>query len=258
MSLLRMPALFIGHGSPMNAIDDNYYSRAWYELGKKLPKPRAILVISAHWYTNGTAVTAMAQPRTIHDFGHFPQKLHDKQYPAKGFPELAVLVQDILEPTEVETDFEEWGLDHGSWGILAKMYPDADIPVVQLSMDRNQPASFHYEIGRKLALLRDEGVLIIGSGNVVHNLPAQVAEGEPFPWALSFEQFVRGSLTSLAEPHPLFNALDREDGQLSNPTPEHFLPLLYVMGTWDKKEPVSTPVEGIEDGSLSMLSIQIG
>ncbi|BET98279.1 4,5-DOPA dioxygenase extradiol [Xenorhabdus taiwanensis] len=258
MSLLRMPALFIGHGSPMNAIEDNCYSRAWFELGKKLPRPRAILVISAHWYTDGTAVTTMTQPRTVHDFGNFPRELHEKQYPAKGFPELAVLVQDILEPTEVETDFEKWGLDHGSWGILAKMYPDADIPVVQLSMDRNQPASFHYEIGKKLTLLRDEGVLIMGSGNIVHNLSATKLGATAFPWALSFEQFVRESLTSLEEPHPLFNALDREDGQLSNPTPEHFLPLLYVMGTWNKKEPISTPVEGIEDGSLSMLSIQIG
>ncbi|MBD2795828.1 4,5-DOPA dioxygenase extradiol [Xenorhabdus sp. 18] len=258
MSLLRMPALFIGHGSPMNAIEDNAYSRAWFELGKKLPRPKAILVISAHWYTNGTAVTAMAQPRTIHDFGRFPQELHEKQYPAKGFPGLAVLVQDILEPIEVETDFEKWGLDHGSWGILAKMYPDADIPVVQLSMDRNQPAAFHYEIGKKLALLRDEGVLIIGSGNIVHNLPAEKLGAEPFPWARSFEQFVRESLTSRENPHPLFKALDREDGQLSNPTPEHFLPLLYVIGTWNKEEPISTPVEGIEDGSLSMLSIQVG
>ncbi|MDC9592146.1 4,5-DOPA dioxygenase extradiol [Xenorhabdus sp. IM139775] len=258
MSLLRMPALFIGHGSPMNAIEDNGYSRAWFELGEKLPRPKAILVISAHWYTNGTAVTTMAQPRTIHDFGRFPQALHEKQYPAKGFPGLAVLVQDILEPIAVETDFDKWGLDHGSWGILAKMYPDADIPVVQLSMDRNQSAAFHYEIGKKLALLRDEGVLIIGSGNVVHNLPAEKLGAEPFPWALSFEQFVRESLTSRENPHPLFKALDREDGQLSNPTPEHFLPLLYVMGTWNKEEPISTPVEGIEDGSLSMLSIQIG
>ncbi|CDG22650.1 putative enzyme [Xenorhabdus poinarii G6] len=258
MSLLRMPALFIGHGSPMNAIEDNNYSRAWFELGKKLPKPKAILVISAHWYTEGTAVTAMEKPKTIHDFGRFPRELHEKQYPAKGFPGLAVLIQELLEPLDVETDFAKWGLDHGSWGILAKMYPDADIPVVQLSIDRNQPASFHYEIGKKLVLLRDEGVLVMGSGNVVHNLSAGRRGVAPFPWALSFEQFVRESLTSQEEPHPLLNALDREDGLLSNPTPEHFLPLLYVMGTWDKKEPISIPVEGIENGSLSLLSIQLG
>ncbi|CDL82297.1 4,5-DOPA dioxygenase extradiol [Xenorhabdus szentirmaii] len=258
MGLLRMPALFIGHGSPMNAIEDNYYSRAWLELGQNLPRPRAILVISAHWFTNGTAVTAMANPRTIHDFGNFPRELHEKQYPAKGYPELAVLVQDILDPIEVETDFEHWGLDHGSWGILAKMYPDADIPVIQLSMDRNQSPACYYEIGQKLAMLRDEGILIIGSGNIVHNLPAEIVGAEPFPWALSFEQFVLDSLTSIEKPHPLFKALEREDGKLSNPTPEHFFPLLYIMGTWDKKEPISIPVEGIEDGSLSMLSIQIG
>ncbi|MBD2814700.1 4,5-DOPA dioxygenase extradiol [Xenorhabdus sp. Flor] len=258
MSLLRIPALFIGHGSPMNAIEDNCYSRAWFELGQKLPTPRAILVISAHWYTNGTVVTAMAQPRTIHDFGNFPRELHEKQYPAKGYPELAVLVQDILEPIEVEADFEEWGLDHGSWGILAKMYPDANIPVIQLSIDRNQSASFYYEIGKKLVMLRDEGVMIIGSGNVVHNLPAEQVGAEPYSWALSFEQFVRENLTSFEEPHPLLQALEREDGKLSHPTPEHLWPLLYVMGTWDKKEPISTPIEGIEDGSLSMLTIQLG
>ncbi|PHM29001.1 4,5-DOPA dioxygenase extradiol [Xenorhabdus budapestensis] len=258
MSLLRIPALFIGHGSPVNAIEDNCYSRAWFGLGQKLPRPRAILVISAHWYTNGTAVTAMARPRTIHDFGNFPRELHEKQYPAKGFPELAVLVQDILEPIEVETDFEEWGLDHGTWGILAKMYPDADIPVIQLSIDRNQSASFYYEMGKKLSMLRDEGVMIIGSGNVVHNQLAEQVGADPYSWALSFEQFVRENLTSLEEPHPLLQALDREDGKLSHPTSEHFLPLFYVLGTWDKKEPISTPVEGIEDGSLSMLTIQFG
>ncbi|WP_340620889.1 4,5-DOPA dioxygenase extradiol [Xenorhabdus siamensis] len=258
MSLLRIPALFIGHGSPVNAIEDNCYSHAWFELGQKLPRPRAILVISAHWYTDGTVVTAMAQPRTIHDFGNFPRELHEKQYSAKGFPELAVLVQDILEPIEVETDFEEWGLDHGAWGILAKMYPDADIPVIQLSIDRNQSTSFYYEMGKKLSMLRDEGVMIIGSGNVVHNQLAEQMGAEPYSWALSFEQFVRENLTSLEEPHPLLQALDREDGKLSHPTSEHFLPLFYVLGTWDKKEPISTPVEGIEDGSLSMLTIQFG
>jgi 4,5-DOPA dioxygenase extradiol len=242
----------------MNAIEDNRYSHAWFELGQKLPRPRAILVISAHWCTDGSVVTAMTQPRTIHDFGYFPQELHEKQYPARGFPGLAVLVQDILDPIDVETDFDDWGLDYGAWGVLAKMYPDADIPVVQLSIERNQSPSFYYEVGQKLSMLRDEGVLIIGSGNIVHNLSAEQRGAEPFPWASSFEQFVRENLDSLEEPHPLLQALDREDGRLSHPTIEHFLPLFYVMGTWDKKEPISTPVDGIEDGSLSMLTIQLG
>ncbi|WP_272690319.1 4,5-DOPA dioxygenase extradiol [Providencia sp. PROV152] len=261
MSTNRMPALFIGHGSPMNAVSDNPYTQTWEALGRSLPKPKAILMVSAHWYTRGTAVTAMAQPKTIHDFGGFPEALYQVQYSASGSPELAQQVANLLAPLPVYLDNHEWGLDHGTWEILVRMYPQADIPVVQLSIDGTKPAAWHLEIGRKLALLREQGVMIMGSGNVVHNLREmdwQNAAAKPYPWARTFEQFVIEHLGSKQSPHPLTLALEREDGQRSNPSPEHFLPLLYVIGCWDGKEPISTPTEGIVSGSLSMLSVQIG
>lgn len=261
MSTNKMPALFIGHGSPMNAVSDNRYTQAWQALGQSLPKPNAILMVSAHWYTRGTAVTAMAQPKTIHDFGGFPDALYQVQYPAAGSPELAKQVAQLLAPLSVHLDMTEWGLDHGAWEILVRIYPQADIPVVQLSIDATKPAAWHLEMGRKLAQLREQGVLVMGSGNVVHNLREmnwQNADAETYPWANTFEQFVIDSLQSHETPHPLTHALDREDGQRSNPSPEHFLPLLYVLGTWDGKEAITTPTEGIVSGSLSMLSVQIG
>lgn len=257
----RMPAVFIGHGSPMNAINHNSYTEAWEKLGTTLPRPRAILVISAHWYTRGTAITAMVKPKTIHDFGGFPEALYQIEYPAPGSPELAKQVAELLSPEPIHQDKEEWGLDHGTWEILVRMYPQADIPVVQLSIDGTKPASWHYELGKKLAVLREQGVLIMGSGNVVHNLRAmdwQNSHAEPYPWAISFEQFVYANLRSHEQPHPLTTGLEREDGQLSNPSPEHFLPILPILGTWDGEEVISTPVEGIVSASLSMLSVQIG
>lgn len=257
----KMPALFIGHGSPMNAISDNPYTREWEALGQSLVKPKAILVISAHWYTRGVAVTAMVNPKTIHDFGGFPDALYQMQYPALGSPELAQQVADLLAPEQVYLDKSEWGLDHGTWEILIRMYPDADIPVVQLSVDGTKPPSWHLDVGRKLASLREQGVIIMGSGNVVHNLREmnwQNAQIEPYSWASSFEKFVYDNLDSRKIPHPLTSALDREDGKRSNPSPEHFLPLLYILGTWDGEELISTPTEGIVSGSLSMLSVQVG
>ena len=257
----RMPAVFIGHGSPMNAVADNPYTKAWEELGKTLPRPNAILVISAHWYTNGTAITAMQKPKTIHDFGGFPDELYQIQYPAPGSPELAQRVADILAPQDIFLDKTEWGLDHGTWEILVRMYPQADIPVVQLSIDGSKPAAWHHELGKKLSSLRDEGVLIMGSGNVVHNLRAmnwQNSAAEPYPWALTFERFVYDNLNSHEKPHPLSKALDREDGKLSNPSPEHFLPILPILGAWDGSEPISVPIEGVVSGSLSMMSVVVG
>lgn len=257
----KMPALFIGHGSPMNALSDNRYTKAWEALGQKLPKPQAILMVSAHWYTRGTAVTAMSQPKTIHDFGGFPDALYQVQYPAPGSPELAQQVAELLAPLDIYLDNREWGLDHGTWEILVRMYPQADIPVVQLSIDGTKPAAWHLEMGRRLAILRQQGVMIMGSGNVVHNLREmnwQNAEVAAYPWARSFEQFVIEHLRSGEQPHPLTQALEREDGQRSNPSPEHFLPLLYVLGSWDGSEVISTPTEGIVSGSLSMLSVQVG
>ncbi|MDY4322834.1 4,5-DOPA dioxygenase extradiol [Pectobacterium brasiliense] len=256
----RMPALFLGHGSPMNVLENNVYTQAWQTLGETLPRPKAIIAVSAHWYTRGTAVTAMENPRTIHDFGGFPQALFDTQYPAPGSPELAARIQQVLAPYPVTADQSQWGLDHGSWGVLIKMYPDADIPVVQLSVDGTQPAAYHYELGRKLAALRDEGFMIVASGNVVHNLRMVKWDGDakPYPWAISFNQFVRDNLTYQGDDHPLVNFMQHEGAALSNPTPDHYFPLLYVLGSWNGKEAIGIPVDGLEMGSLSMLSVQVG
>ena len=260
MSHTRMPALFLGHGSPMNVLEENEFTECWRHLGATLPRPKAIIAVSAHWYTRGTAVTAMEKPRTIHDFGGFPQALFDTRYPAAGSPQLAQQIADALSPVIVHQDLE-WGFDHGSWGVLIKMYPDADIPVVQLSVDATKPAAYHFELGRKLAALREQGIMIVASGNVVHNLRmVRWGGGENYPWAESFNQYVRDNLAweGESEQHPLVNFMQHEGAALSNPTPEHYLPLLYVLGARAKGEAVSVPVDGIEMGSLSMLSVQVG
>ncbi|PRD15815.1 4,5-DOPA dioxygenase extradiol [Pantoea coffeiphila] len=261
MSHQRMPALFLGHGSPMNVLEENIYTETWRKLGETLPKPKAIIAVSAHWYTRGTAVTAMEKPRTIHDFGGFPQALFDTRYPAPGSPALARKIAEVLSPIDVQLD-QEWGFDHGSWGVLIKMYPDADIPVVQLSVDGTKPAAYHFELGRKLALLREQGVMIVASGNVVHNLRMVRWQGEApaYPWAESFNQYVRDNLAWQGDDaqHPLVNFMQHEGAALSNPTPEHYLPLLYVLGARAQDEAVTVPVDGIVMGSLSMLSVQVG
>ena len=255
-----MPAVFFGHGNPMNALMENEYTSAWAALGASLPRPTAVLAVSAHWYVPGTFATAMNRPRTIHDFGGFPRELFEFKYPAPGDPALAQRVRDLLAPIPVNLD-EGWGLDHGTWSVLCHVYPEADVPVVQLSMDETQPAAFHYEMGKRLAPLRDEGVLIIGSGNVVHNLHAYSwgrHPVEPFEWAVQFEERARAQLTA-GEDESLVNyeALGRE-ALLSAPTPEHFLPLLYVIALRREGEAVSFPVEGFDGGSVSMLSVRIG
>ncbi len=259
LGVSRMPVVFFGHGSPMNAIERTRYSEAWRRLSDALPKPRAILSVSAHWYTRGTAVTAMERPRTIHDFGGFPQELFEVQYPARGDPELAGRVRDLLAPLEVPLD-RTWGLDHGSWSVLVHAFPQADVPVVQLSIDGTKPPRFHYDLAKKLAPLRDEGVLILGSGNVVHNLGRiQWAEdARPYDWAVRFNDRVRGCLA--AREHGAlvdFTALD-EDARLSVPTPDHYLPLLYVIAQQRGDETVSFAVDGIEHGSIGMLTAVIG
>ncbi len=258
----RMPALFLGHGSPMNVLEDNRYTRAWRTLGETLPRPKAIVMVSAHWFTRGTGVTAMEQPQTIHDFGGFPQALYDTHYPAPGSPALAQRVVDLLAPLPVTLDKDAWGFDHGAWGVLIKMYPQADIPLVQLSIDSTKPPVWHYQMGQRLAALRDEGVMLVASGNVVHNLRTARwhGEGEPYAWAESFNNFVKENLTWRGEAadHPLVNYLAHPGGSLSNPTAEHFLPLLYTLGAWDGSESVSIPVDGLEMASLSMLSVQVG
>lgn len=261
MNHTRMPALFLGHGSPMNVLEENIWTETWRELGKTLPRPKAIIAVSAHWYTRGTAVTAMENPRTIHDFGGFPQALFDTRYPAPGSPALARQVAEALSPVAVELD-QEWGFDHGSWGVLIKMYPQADIPVVQLSVDATKPAAYHFELGRKLAALREQGVMIVASGNVVHNLRMVrwSGEAEAWPWAESFNQYVRENLSweGESEQHPLINFMQHDGAALSNPTPEHYLPLLYVLGARAEGEAITVPVDGIVMGSLSMLSVQVG
>lgn len=253
-----MPAIFFGHGNPMNALLDNSYSRGWSAIGKELTIPRAVLCISAHWYLPALRVTAMASPRTIHDFGGFPPELYQMQYPAKGDTGLASRVKQLLPSVELD---DRWGLDHGTWSVLCHVFPKANIPVVQLSIDETQPPAFHYEIGQRLSALRDEGVLIAGSGNIVHNLHAY-AWGEPsvkpLDWAVRFEKTVRDLLLR-NEDHALidYESLGR-DAILSAPTPDHFLPLLYVLGARREEDAVAFPVEGFDGGSVSMLTVQLG
>ena len=245
----------------MNAVLRNPYTERWNVIGAGLPRPKAILCISAHWYVQDAAVTVSTAPRTIHDFGGFPRELYRVQYPAPGDPELARRVQKLLAPLPVRLD-ESWGLDHGTWAVLCHVYPEADVPIVQLSIDETQPPSFHYEIGRRIASLRDEGVLIVGSGNVVHNLHAYAwgrHAQEPYDWAVSFEERVRELL--LADQHtPLVDYEGRlgREALLAVPTPDHYLPLLYVIGTRADSDRVSFPVEGVDGGSISMLAVQIG
>jgi len=252
------PALFIGHGSPMQAIEPTRYTQAWTRLGTALPRPRAILAVSAHWYTRGTAVTAQPRPRTIHDFHGFPAALYAIQYPAPGDPQLAARVAQLLAPTAVALD-AGWGLDHGSWSVLQYMYPQHDLPVVQLSLDGELSARDHYELARRLAPLRDEGVLVLGSGNVVHNLRALQPVELPAPsWARQFNDAVRRAL--LAD--QLLSLVDYANldagAAMSVPTSEHYLPLLYVLALRRANEPLSLPTDGLEMGALSMLSVVVG
>jgi len=256
----RMPAIFFGHGNPMNALTHNTWTEAWTTVATSVSRPKAILAVSAHWYLPATLVTATDTPRTIHDFGGFPRELYEVKYPAPGQPELASRVQTLLAPISVGSD-QQWGLDHGTWSVLCHVFPQADIPVVQLSIDETQPAAFHYEVGKRLAPLRDEGVLVIGSGNLVHNLHAYAwghHKVEPFDWAVRFEQRVRELLLA-GQDELLINyeALGR-DAMLSVPTSEHYLPLLYILALRREGEPISFPVEGVDGGSVSMLTIRIG
>lgn len=254
-----MPALFIGHGNPMNALDDNAFTQSWQRLGASIPRPQAILVVSAHWTTQGTAVTAMAAPPTIHDFGGFPQALFDIGYPAPGDPALAARVRALLAPTPVQMD-QSWGLDHGTWSILCKMYPAADVPVVQLSLDLHQEPALHLDLGRRLAVLREEGILIIGSGNLVHNLRTAVWGGATpaFDWAQRFNQAMRDCLLG-DDCAQLPGAMAAgEDARRSVPTSEHFLPLLYIAGSKQPGDSVTLFNDVIEMGSLGMLSVGYG
>jgi len=255
-----MPAIFFGHGNPMNAILRNGYTEAWRAIGAQTTKPKAILAISAHWYVPGTGVTISAAPRTIHDFGGFPGELFRVQYPAPGDPQLARRVQQLLAPLPVSLD-ETWGLDHGTWSVLVHAYPEADVPVVQLSINETEPASFHFDLGKRLAPLREEGVLIVGSGNLVHNLHTYAwgrHMAEPYEWAVRFEQDARRMMSAGDfEPLVAYERLGKE-AMLSVPTPDHYLPLLYVLATRQPGDEITFPVEGIDGGSISMLSVAVG
>ncbi|WP_241569445.1 4,5-DOPA dioxygenase extradiol [Rosenbergiella collisarenosi] len=256
----RMPALFLGHGNPMHAIQENRYTEVWRQLGEQLPRPKAILAISAHWVTEGTAVTAMDRPKTIHDFGRFPQALFDVRYPAPGDPQLAQSIKQRLASSNVTLD-QHWGLDHGTWGVLVKMYPEADIPVVQLSLDATLSAEEHYQLGKQLSALRDEGILLLASGNTVHNLAmARWGEqGNIYPWAEAFDGLVKEALNSATEDshHPLVDYQQLPDAPLANPTPEHFLPLLYIIGAARADDTLTVPVTGMDMGSISMTSVLV-
>ncbi len=257
----KMPVLFLGHGSPMNAIEENQFVAGFRELAKTLPQPNAILCISAHWFTKGTKVTSMEMPRTIHDFGGFPQALFDVQYPAKGSPELAIETQKILDPIMVELD-EHWGLDHGAWSVIKHLYPNADVPVIQLSIDYTKSGQYHFELAQKLQSLRHKGVLIVGSGNIVHNLRLVDfrnfdKDNYGFDWAIEARETVNNYLLD-GNFQPLidFEKMNKAV-QLAIPTPDHYLPLLYTLGLKEKSEELSLFNDKLLAGSLSMTSVKI-
>jgi 4,5-DOPA dioxygenase extradiol len=253
---MTMPVLFIGHGNPMNAVEDNDFSRTWTELGRNLPRPRAVLCISAHWETDGTCVTAMERPETIHDFSGFPAELNHFQYPAPGSPGLARKVMDCTRLTRIRHD-RSWGLDHGAWSVLCRMYPRADVPVVQLSIDAGAPPSFHYELGRELAPLRREGVLILGSGNMVHNLGVMAWQEEGFDWAVECDAAM-ARLIAEGNHQALIDYETIPHVRQAIPTEEHYLPLLYVLGAMHEKDPVSFFNDRVTLGSISMRGVLAG
>ena len=257
--MTTIPSLFIGHGSPMNTLESNPYTLAWRKLGRALPRPRGILVVSAHWFIGATAVTAMPRPRTIHDFYGFPDELFEFEYPAPGLPELAAEVVDLAKPIWIGLDRDQWGLDHGTWSVLAHLYPEADVPVVQLSLNALKPMEYHVELGARLAALRDRGVLILASGNVVHNLRRvdwrNRESGED--WAYRFDDAAASLMGE--KPGDIGELQNHPDYALAVPTPDHFLPLLYVAGIAAASGARALPlVRGCTLGSVSMTCYGVG
>lgn len=258
----KMPVLFIGHGSPMNAIEDNIFSKRWQQMGKEIPTPKAVVVVSAHWLTKGTMVTAMPNPKTIHDFGGFPQALFDVQYPAPGSPELATEIQKLITNPAVELD-HDWGLDHGTWSVVKHMYPDADIPVLQLSIDYYKPAAYHYELAKQLLSLRKKGVLIIGSGNMVHNLRMVAWDklNEPeygFDWALEMNDVFKNKISNGFHKELIQYEKLHKAATLAIPTPDHYYPLLYILALQTDNDKVEFFNDKAVGGSLTMTSVKIG
>lgn len=259
-SVSRMPTLFLGHGSPMNAVQDNAFTQSLARLGREIPRPSSILVASAHWMTEGSWVTRMAHPKTIHDFYGFPQALFDVQYPAPGSPAVADLVRGTVADPKVYADDEQWGLDHGAWSVLRHMYPAADIPVVQLSIYIEQPAEYHYLLGKQLRALRDKGVLVVGSGNIVHNLRRINFSdaAKPFDWAVEFDAWVKARLEARDFDALVTQATDTAAGKLSIPTPDHWYPLFYALGAADDQDTLRFEYEGIDHASISMRCLSLG
>ena len=258
----KMPVLFIGHGSPMNAIEDNIFSKRWQQMGKEIPIPKAVVVVSAHWLTKGTMVTAMSNPKTIHDFGGFPQALFDVQYPAPGSPELATEIQKLITNPAVELD-HDWGLDHGTWSVVKHMYPDADIPVLQLSIDYYKPAAYHYDLAKQLLSLRKKGVLIIGSGNMVHNLRMVAWDKliDPeygFDWALEMNDIFKNKISNGFHKELIQYEKLHKAATLAIPTPDHYYPLLYILALQTDNDKVEFFNDKAVGGSLTMTSVKIG
>lgn len=256
----KMPVLFLGHGSPMNAIEENDFTQALKNMSAKIPTPKAILCVSAHWLTEDTVVTSMTHPKTIHDFYGFPEALFKVQYPAPGKPELAKNISETIRDPKVFLDDHEWGLDHGTWSVLRHVYPKADIPVLQLSVAIGSPGEFHLQMGEKLRWLREQGVLIVGSGNIVHNL-RQIrweSDAKAFDWALEFDQWSKEKILSRDFKTMAQKFFETSAGKLSVPTPDHYYPLLYILGASEKTDEVSFEYEGIQNGSISMRCVKFG
>jgi 4,5-DOPA dioxygenase extradiol len=255
----RMPAVFIGHGTPFNALNDNPYTQAWSAFGSQIPRPRAILAVSAHWYIGATAATAMPRPPTVHDFYGFPPEMYQVSYPAPGAPELVSALQELVAPVWLQSDTSQWGLDHGTWSVLVHMFPSADIPVVQLSIDGRQPAEYHLELGKRLAPLRDAGVLVMGSGNIVHNLRmmdrAMVGEGPE--WASRYDALVQRYVQD-GDDEALVDYGRHPDAELAVPTPAHYLPLLYAVGLRRNDDACEVLIDGLDINCVSMTALKFG
>lgn len=257
---MRMPVFFIGHGSPMNALEDNSFTKSLQGMRDLCPTPRAILCVSAHWMTEGSWVTHMKNPKTIHDFYGFPQPLFEVQYPAPGSPEIAELIVDQIANPKIHSDDEMWGLDHGTWSVLRHIYPEANIPVLQLSVYISQPAQYHYKLGTELRKLREHGILIVGSGNIVHNLRKLrwEPEAEPFDWAIECDEWMKSRLLARDDKALIEDYTSTESGKLSIPTPDHYYPFLYSLGAADKDEIPKFIFEEIHNGSISMRTMVFG